>query len=92
MQSDKKVKSEISRLNKIVNIKSNGIKNNVELESEFYYINFDNYLSIKVKENKGVLLSGFTADEQHDILEFIQNKIEIRNHDNTGFYILEQKK
>jgi hypothetical protein len=92
MDCDKQVKIDVTRLNKTIKLKSNALKKNIEIDEEFYYVDFNDYMSIKVKGNKGIMLSGFNADELHDFMELIQDKLEIRMHENTGFYILEQKR
>ena len=91
MDCDKQVKSDIKKISKLITIKSKGIKNNIDLSDDFYFIDFNNYLSIRLEENKGILLSGFNPEEEFNIIEYFKNKLEIRYHENTGFYILEQK-
>jgi hypothetical protein len=91
MDCDKKVNLDVKKINKLITIKSKGIKNNIDLSNDFYFIDFNNYLSIRMEDNKGIILSGFTPNEEYNIIEYFKNKLEIRYHENTGFYILEQK-
>ena len=92
MDCDKNVKDEVNRLNKTIRIKANEIKRQIDLDSEFYYVDFNDYTSIKVQDNKGLMIAGFSDMEMQKIMDVIKGIVEIRSHENTGFYILEDKK
>ncbi len=92
MDSDKQVKLDVQKLKKIIKLKSNALKKNIELDEDFYFIDFDTYFSIKIKDNKGVMFTGFTSDEIHDYIQSIKEEvISYKIHEKTGFYILEEK-
>jgi len=92
MDSDKQVKSDVKKLKKTINLKSKALKNNIELDSDFYHINFNTYLSIKIKGDKGIMLTGYSSDEMHDFINSMKEEvIGYRIHEETGFYILEEK-
>ena len=92
MDSDKQIKIDVKKLVKTINLKSKALKNNIELENDFYFIDFNTYLSIKVKNNKGIMLTGYSSDEIHDFIQSMKEEvIGYKIHEKTGFYILEEK-
>ena len=44
-----------------------------------------------MKEEKGIILTGFSEEEISNFAETINEVIEIRKHENTGMYILEKR-
>jgi hypothetical protein len=93
IDTDKQVKADVKKLKKTIGLKSKSLKNNIELDIDFYHINFNNYLSIKIEGNKGIMLTGYSSDEMHDFIHSIkENIIGYRMHEDTGFYILEEKR
>lgn len=90
-ESDKQVKEDLQKLTKVIKFKSSALKRNINMDKEFYYIDFNDHISIKVKDNKGMILTGFTDDEIEQITNLIDNIVEKRMHLDTGLYIIEQK-
>jgi hypothetical protein len=91
MDSDKTIKDDVFKLNKTIKSKATAIKKQTESNNDFYYIDFNNYFSVKVKDYKGLMLSGFNDEEIKKIMSVVDDIVETRLHENTGFYILEQK-
>ena len=91
MQSDKKINEDVKKLQKEIKFKSSAIKRNINIDKEFYYIDFNNYVSFKVRDNKGMILTGFSEEEITQITAVIDNIVENRIHIDTGLYIIEQK-
>jgi len=89
---NKGFKKDIEKLDSIIKFKSKAITNNIDIDKYFYYIDFENHTSLKLKDDKGVILSGFNENEIERIKEFVGNVIDSRLHENTGLYILEQIK
>lgn len=90
MDTEKNVKKDIKYLQGIVKFKSKAIKDDVDIDKDFYYLDFNNYTSIKIKDKKGIILSGFDANEIARIKDFVGGVISSREHYKTGLYILEQ--
>jgi hypothetical protein len=91
MQSDKTIGVDLKKLQKVIKFKSSALKRNINMDKEFYYIDFNDHVSIKVKDDKGMILSGFTEAEIEQITHVIDNIVEKRMHLDTGLYIIEQK-
>lgn len=91
VQFDKKEKKIIAEIEKVVKFKTNAILNNVDIFKSYYYIDLANFYSIKMKNNKSVLLVGFENDEFEDFVNSIKNVEEVKEHNETGKYILEKR-
>lgn len=91
MQSDKTIGLDLKKLQKVIKFKSSALKRNINMDKEFYYIDFNDHVSIKVKDDKGMILTGFTEAEIEQITDVIDNIVEKRMHLDTGLYIIEQK-
>ena len=91
-ETDKNFQKDIKELETAIRFKSKSISKNIDLDKHFYYIDFDNHVSLKMKDNKGVILSGFNEEEIENIKAYLQEIIDSRIHENTGLYILEQIK
>tara|TARA_R110000824_G_scaffold379592_1_gene571635 strand:- start:376 stop:942 length:567 start_codon:yes stop_codon:yes gene_type:complete len=91
IQFDKKEKKKIAEIEKVVNFKANAIKSNVNILKSYYYIDLDNFHSIKIKNNKSLLVVGFEKDELEKFITGINNVEEIKEHNKTGKYILEKR-
>lgn len=90
---DKVVKQQINELDNIICHKAKAFNSNLDLDSYFYYVDFNDYNSIRINNTKGIILTGFSDEEVIKIKELLDfNKdIKTRNHLNTGYYILEDK-
>jgi hypothetical protein len=91
MQSDKTIGLDLKKLQKVIKFKSSALKRNINMDKEFYYIDFNDHVSIKVKDDKGMILTGFSEGEINQITDLIDNIVEKRMHLDTGLYIIEQK-
>lgn len=91
MQSDKTIGLDLKKLQKVIKFKSSALKRNINMDKEFYYIDFNDHVSIKVKDDKGMILTGFSEQEINQITDLIDNIVEKRMHLDTGLYIIEQK-
>jgi hypothetical protein len=91
MQSDKTIGLDLKKLQKVIKFKSSALKRNINMDKEFYYIDFNHHVSIKVKDDKGMILTGFSEQEINQITDLIDNIVEKRMHLDTGLYIIEQK-
>jgi len=91
MEISKKIKNEVLQIEKTILYKVKLISQKQTENEEYYYINFDNYTSVKYADNKGIILTGFSFNETDAILKAINEKyIETMHHKNTGHYILEK--
>jgi hypothetical protein len=91
METSKAIKAEVLQIEKTILYKVKVISQKQTANEEYYYINFDNYTSIKYADDKGIILTGFSSNETDAILQVINEKfIDKMNHKNTGHYILEK--
>jgi hypothetical protein len=88
--TDKSFRKDVKELETAIKFKSKSISNNIDIDKHFYYIDFENHTSLKLKDDKGVILSGFDEKEIERIKYFIGGVIDSRKHESTGLYILEQ--
>jgi hypothetical protein len=91
METDKSIYDQVMNLEEVVKLNIDMIKENLDLSKEFYYINFNNHVSIQLNEKKGMILTGFTEEEISKIKELFPPMQPLRKHQNTGLYILEKK-
>ena len=92
IDTDRNIKAQIKDLDNIIKLNSRAISDNIDINEHFYYIDFNDYTSIKISNNKGMILSGFSDQEIKKIKElFLLKDIETKDHENTGLYILEEK-
>lgn len=89
IESDKKIENQIKELENIIDLKSKSMIEQISLDNDFYYIDFNNHVSIKLKNDKGIILTGFTEDEINELKKDFEI-INSREHKNTGLYILEK--
>lgn len=91
IQTNRTIKSEVNDIETIVLSKLNLLSKKQTPNPSYYYINFDNYTSIRLSDNKGILLTGYTKQEIMQILFRLEmSSAELRIHENTGHYILEK--
>ena len=91
MDSSKKIKTEVQAIEKLILYKMKVLTQKKSLGSEYYYINFDEYTSLRVDDNKGILLTGFTDYEIMRLIDSLElNHDQTFKHKNTGHYILEK--
>lgn len=93
IDTDRKVKEQIKDLENIIKLNTKAIVGNLDLNDHFYYIDFNNYTSIKVSNEKGIMLTGFSDDEIDRLKQQLKGGfgLESKKHENTGLYILEEK-
>lgn len=90
-ETDKGIKKQLNDLKNIVTLKSKALVNKVDLDNDFYYIDLNDFVSIRMGSNKAMIVTGFTDQEIEALKWRIKESFEVRNHTNTGTYILEQK-
>jgi hypothetical protein len=91
MQVDKKVKTQINYIQQTISLKSESALNGYNLNELFYYIDLNNFESLRMGENKSILLTGFSEQELEQLKNVFLGIEEFRKHNNTGMYILEKK-
>ena len=95
---DKKLQAEIEEIQQTITAKCQTM--NFDLNDEFYYVELNDINSIKLTQNKSIILAGFTTKQ----IGYIANKLftdkeflsmgefkETQEHKNTGMYILEKR-
>lgn len=91
MQVDKKVKTQVNDIQQTISLKSESALNGYNLHELFYYIDLNNFESLRMGENKSILLTGFSEQELEQLKNVFVGVEEFRKHNNTGMYILEKK-
>lgn len=91
MDVDKELKNQVADIEKIVKFKNKAVTENMNLNKDYYYIDLNNFISMKVLGDKSIILTGFTDDEVSDFSQTIKALIETKQHDNTGMYIFEKR-
>ena len=84
---DKELKKELEELQNLIDLKSRAILENFSLEKDFYYIDLNDFISIKNRE-KAIILSGYTKEEIENFKQLNNINIKEVNHSKTGMYIL----
>ena len=82
-----------------VNIIESRILNQVKIivekqstDDDYFYLNMNNYTSLKSSDQKGILFTGFTEEEIKKIIELADLKeLSMKHHSQTGHYILERQ-
>lgn len=95
MDTDKSIRSQVKDLESIIKLNVKAIDTDIDLNNYFYYIDFNDYTSIKLSNKKGIILTGFSEQELQEIkkcLSIDSHELESRKHENTNLYILEEKK
>lgn len=81
---DRETRRELKELDEIIKFK--GLAKNERINFEqFYFINMDNFKSIRETPERAILFVGYSDDE----IRQINGEIEIREHKNTKKFILE---
>lgn len=90
--TSKNIKSEFNDLEKLIIFRMNILTEKKSEGKNFYYINFDNYTSIRFNDNKGIILTGFSENEIESLITKLQeDSFDKRKHEKTGHYILEKQ-
>ena len=61
------------------------------LNKDFYFIDLNSFTSIRKGNKKSIILTGFNEEETARIINILEDNVEVRNHVNTGMYVLEKK-
>jgi hypothetical protein len=87
---DKDLKNEIDELEKIVLLKSNAMINNYSIDQNFYFIDLNEFSSIKPNKKQSIILVGYSDKEIDDFC--IKNSFVsiVKKHINKGMYVLEK--
>jgi len=88
---DKKFRAEIEEIKKVIQFKRGALNENISFFKKYHYIDLNDFLSIQTIDNKGVLLTGFTKQEEAVILSVIDKVKFTKKFTQTGRYILEKK-
>jgi hypothetical protein len=59
-----------------------------EVEKNFYIVDMNDCVSIKLKDNRSIVLSGFTNEEVRAYIEGNNIRTKAEQHKNTGVYLL----
>jgi hypothetical protein len=89
--SSKKIKEEVNNLENLILYKMKVLSQKKTIDNKYYYVNFDDYTSIRFSDNKGIIITGFTEKEIFDMLSVLSEQpVDSRKHTKTGQYILEK--
>jgi len=88
---DKKIKESVKDIQKIVDFKSVAINENADWKRDYYYIDMDNFSSLKFKSTEqSIIMTGFTNDEVYEFSKMFKHFKSVRHHNKTGMYVLEK--
>lgn len=82
---DKETKNDFKEIENIIKFKGLSKNDRVNFE-EFYYVNMNNFKSVKTNPDRAIIFVGYSDEEINKITSALQ---EIREHRNTNKYILE---
>jgi len=88
---DKQLKKQVSDIQQIIKLKSSSALNGYKLNDVFYYIDLNEFTSLRFGEQKTILMSGFSEQELSIIQQVFNGLTESKKHTNTGIYILEKR-
>lgn len=94
LQTDKEMQTDIKAISKILDLEASIEKVDGNIDNDFYYINMDNCVSIKMEGGKAMILVGYTIE---DASVFVANHQDIMKgilpveHKQTGLLILQKK-
>ena len=89
---EKIIKESVKNLEQIINTRVNAMLGDVNIERDYYYIDLNNIYSLKIDDTKSIILNGFNQEEAYLLMNsFKIIKEEIKQHENTGMYILEKR-
>jgi hypothetical protein len=89
---DKDLQRQVEELNKVIELKAKAINSRLDLNEDFYYIDLNEFVSIKQSKEKAIILVGYSTSETLDFMK--KNEITIKGlrHKNKGMYVLEKYK
>lgn len=94
---DKILSKEFEDIQNIISFKGLAEAKGVDLHKEYYYIDLNNIISVKVEANKSIVFSGWSSDEVKKFMTelFLNGSGTIepeppKKHINTGLYIMEK--
>jgi hypothetical protein len=94
IETDKETKRDIDTISKAVQIENDRLSIDGDLQKEYYYINLNSCKSTKLESGRGIVFSGFSDKEADAIIKKIEEiyneQISIKEHKNTGLFILEK--
>jgi hypothetical protein len=88
---DKQIRMEVKDIQQTITLKSSSAIEGYNLNEVFYYIDLNDFDSLRIGENKSILLSGFSEQELEQLKSVFVGIEEFRKHNNTGMYILEKR-
>lgn len=89
---DKTLRTEVADLQRLITFKGKTLEGNINIRKQYYYVDLNNFTSIRLENEKAMILSGFSTAEIEQIKRFTTKIVESREHEQTGMYILEQRK
>ena len=87
----KERKQEVWELNRIIKFKSAAINEDLNWKNEYYYIDLDEFSSLRMgTTDQAILMKGFTNEEVEEFSKIFKHLKSVRHHNKTGMYILER--
>lgn len=91
MEFDRTIKNTVNEIDKVVKFKSNTVTSKLNLDKDYYYVDLSRFVSLKLMGQKSILLAGFNPEEVEEFAEAMKSVVELKEHENTGMYILEKR-
>jgi len=87
------ISKDVKNIKKIIHTRISAMLGDVDIEEQYYYIDLNSIYSIKIDNTKSIILNGFNEEEANAFIQSFKNvKEELKEHQNTGIYILEKRK
>lgn len=94
LEIDKETQTDIVEITRIIEIEQSAIDIDGDIEKSYHFVNMNDCISIKLQNNKDIVLAGFTLEEAKAFIKFNQKTMKGAipvPHSNTNLHILEKK-
>ncbi len=89
---DKDLKKNIDEIQKLITLKTHALFHESDLSKQFYYLDLNNYTSLRVNSSKGIIMLGLTESEEFAVKNALEElkTVKSRKHTNTNLYVFEE--
>ena len=90
LEWDKELSKEVNELQNLIIMKAKSYVNSLNVEEDFYFIDLNNFHSLRCNERKAIILVGYSEEEVNEFSITQNLKKVFKKHKNKGLYILEK--
>jgi len=88
---DVRLRKEIQEMQKIILLKKRSVIKGMNFNDYYYYIDANNFKSLRMNESKAIMFVGFTDEEINTIKNLVGLQGEKREHTDTKMFVLEKR-